>query len=80
MQETPEEMPHFPESEEESDNINFGSLLSKAIRTVDNSTAIVSCWFCSLLKVDFQWSRKCHVRTDVSLAGFTYVNEMRSDV
>ncbi|XP_068715257.1 uncharacterized protein [Montipora foliosa] len=42
VQETPEEMPHFLESEEESDNINFGSLLSKAIRTVDHSTAIVS--------------------------------------
>lgn len=43
VQETPEEMPHFLESKEESDNINFGSLLSKAIRTVDNLTAIVCC-------------------------------------
>ena len=51
VQETPEEIPHFPESEEESDNVNFGSLLSKAIRTVDNLTAIVSCWFCSLLRL-----------------------------
>jgi len=43
LQEAPKEMPDFLESEEESDNVNFGSLLSKAIRTVDNTTAFVSC-------------------------------------